>query len=108
MNPFTFLPHRVAVCNPSIRIGNSVARSFVNVRQALELLRSGNYQQQFSESGEFIGLIFGLQCGDKAVIRQYYIPEELPPYEVSNVKFIQPLTNRIPTNQRTVTPYAFA
>lgn len=107
MNPFDMLPRRIAVIDPSIRIGNAVARRMVNASQAIELLRTGNYRQHFSVSGEFLGIVFGLQAGDRAIVNPRYIPEELPPYELPNVKFIQPASTRIPLNERTVTHYAF-
>lgn len=107
MNPFDLLPKRIPVRNPQIRIGAAVAQRMVNAREALELLRTGNYRQEFTTSGQFLGLVFGLQCADKAVVRMYYIPEEMPAIEIRGVKFIQPITSLIPPNERTVTPYAF-
>lgn len=103
MNPLSLLPHRIAVLHPEIRIGAASARRMVSVRQALEYLRTGMYRQEFSASGEFLGLMYAPQ---NRKVRPQYIPEEMPPFEVPNVKFIQP-NNTTPSYLRTVTQFAF-
>jgi hypothetical protein len=100
MNPFDFLPHRVDILFPEIRIGSAIARKQVNVRRAIEYLQTGLYRQEFSSAGEFIGIVYSPQTAKP--LRPKYIPEELGPIEILGVKFIQP-PGVVPTYLRTVT-----
>ena len=103
MNPFDNLPRRIAVIDPSIRIGSTVARQMVNASQALERMRTGLYQEHY-ENGEFVGIIFSPQTARPAKL--FYHPEEFGPIELPGLKFIQP-SNAKPLSERTVTPYTY-
>lgn len=104
MNPFALLPKRIPVRNPAIRIGQTVAQKFVNAHEALEYLRNG-YKQEFSATGDFIGLIFAPETERPAKL--YYNPDDFGPIEIPGLRFIQP-PNATPVNHRTVTPFALA
>lgn len=104
MNSFDFLPRRIDVILPSIRIGNKYAHRQINVRQAIEYLQTGLYQQHFSASGEFLGIVYAPQTAKPS--RPSYIPEEMPMLEIPGVKFMQP-SKATPEYLRTVSPIAF-
>lgn len=103
MNPFALLPKRIPVRNPEIRIGQKLAQKFVNAHEALEYLRNG-YKQEFSSTGDFIGLIFAPETERPAKL--YYHSDIMEPFEVPFVKFIVPLGAK-PLSQRTVTQFVF-
>lgn len=105
MNSFDFLPRRIDVILPSIRIGDKFARRQINTRQAIEYLQTGLYRQQFSVSGQFIGIVYSPETAKPS--RPNYIPEQMPMLEVPGVKFMQP-SKATPEYLRTVSPIAFA
>ena len=109
MTPFDFLPHRIDILYPQIRIGSAIARKQVNVRRAIEYMQTGLYRQEFSKSGEFLGIVYSPETAKPAKPR--YIPAEMPPF-TANVpgdgynsgwtKFLDPI-GATPTWMRTVT-----
>lgn len=103
MTPFDFLPHRVDILYPGIRIGSAIARKPVNVRRAIEYLRTGLYRQEFSAEGKFLGIIYSPQT--QKPTQRGYIPAEMPHLEILGVKFLQPI-GATPTYLRTVTEFA--
>jgi len=102
MTPYDFLPHRIDILFPHIRIGSVVAKRQVNVKRAIEYLQTGLYAQHFSESGAFLGIIYSPNTAKP--LRARYIPEEFSscPIELPGLKFLQP-ANATPTYLRTVT-----
>lgn len=100
MTPFDFLPHRVDVLMPTIRIGNTIARRSVNVRRAIEYLQTGLYRQQFSQSGEFVGIVYSPETAKPA--KPLYIPKQMPMLDIPYTKFMDPI-GATPTYLRTVT-----
>lgn len=100
MTPFDFLPHRVDILFPTIRLGTAVAKRQVNVRRAIEYLQTGLYRQEFSSAGEFVGIVYAPMTDKPS--RPQYIPEEMPPIEVSGLRFVQP-QSATPRYMRTVT-----